>query len=408
MPEPAPPSAPILDPMRTRLWWGIFAGAWTVLAIFFALQARLGASMRGELRPWSESWIIGALDAYTWGLLALAAFWLARWIPLESGRWGRILGLHLAVALILVPVRLEFFSLVGPVLIPTATPSYLTAVNRLIIAFPTNLMVYLMLVGVGYTLEYFRRYRDRELAASRLEAQVANAHLQVLTTQLQPHFLFATLRTVSGLMHSDVRAADRTLALLGDLLRSMLQRGVRQTASLREEVEFLELYLEIEQLRFGDRLRVEWEVAPEVLDACVPHLVLQPLVENFIRNAKHGGVAILAWAEADRLEMEIRGADPEAEPGDSPPLAVQPNHRRSRLDARVEPALAAPQAPGGDSDLELRNARSRLAQIYGADHCFQVEALPTGAHRIRVSIPLRLESRAPKAAGSRAVVGATA
>jgi two-component system, LytTR family, sensor kinase len=396
MPAAAPPAPDSTDPARTSLWWGMFFGSWTVLALFFALQARMAASLRGGTRAWSEALAFGALDAYSWGVLALAAFWMARRFPLDGGGWRRAAAAHIGALLVLIPARLHLLTLIGPLLLSTPRPSQLTSLDRVVIAFPTNLQVYLLLIGVGYTLEYFRRYRDRELAAAQLEAQVANAHLQVLTTQLQPRFLFAALRTISALMHRDVGAADRTLALLGDLLRGTLQKAACQSVSLREEIEFLELYLEIERMRFGDRLHLFWDVEPEVMDASVPHLVVQPLVDSLIRHgitvrSGPGAIEVRVYREGDQLTLEVCERR----------VALIPDRKAECTStAWASQHPAGPEAlelpkdfePDGLANLDFAITRARLSQLYGERHRFGIEMLPRGGMLVRLSIPLTFEA----------------
>jgi two-component system, LytTR family, sensor kinase len=377
MPNNQDLAAQPIDLTRTRLWWGIFFGWWTVLMLLFTAQVRLSGAFRGDPQPWGDALTIGALDAYTWALLALAAIWLSRRLPLESTNWTRLLAVHLAVAVTLVVGRLGFFYVIAIVLQITS-PQRLGFWERILIAFPTNLLGYLLLVGVGYTLEVFRRFRERELAAAQLEARVANAQLQLLTNQLQPRFVFTALRSISTLMHRDVRAADRTLALLGDLLRTTLQKGNRDVVTLREEIEFLELYLQIEQARFGDRLYVEWRIRPELMELPVPYLILQPLVENAIRcGARPERIMIGADAGAGTLILTVLDS-----------CGRQPAGRGAGLQTSVP-------APGdgepGVTEAAIAHTEARLAQLYGGDHRLHVGEAPDGGTLARIELPLAEE-----------------
>src|SRR5262249_43474578 len=145
------------------------------------------------------------------------------------------------------------------------------------------LWIYWAILGIGHALAYYRKYRAHERAALQLETQLAQAQLQVLKMQLHPHFLFNTLHAISALMHQDVDVADRMLARLAELLRSTLETAGTQEVPLKQELEFVELYLEIEQARLGPRLAVSVEADPDAMDAYVPNLILQPLVENAVR-----------------------------------------------------------------------------------------------------------------------------
>src|SRR5205085_6361819 len=148
------------------------------------------------------------------------------------------------------------------------------------VKFFAYLIVYGAIVAVAHVLDYYAKYRDRELLASRLEAQLAQSQLQVLRMQLHPHFLFNTLNAIAALMHRDLRLADRMIARLGELLRATLDDPGAQEVPLRRELDFLTPYLEIEQARLGPRLSVRTDIDPEALDARLPYLLLQPLVEN--------------------------------------------------------------------------------------------------------------------------------
>src|SRR5439155_7404139 len=161
-----------------------------------------------------------------------------------------------------------------------------------------------------HILNYYEKYRDRELRASQLGAQLAQAQLQVLRMQLQPHFLFNTLNAIAALMHRDLRLADRMIARLGELLRATLDDPGTQEVPLRRELEFLSPYLEIEQARLGPRLSVRLDIDDELLDARLPYLILQPLVENAIRHGLAprtgaGRLNVRAWRDASRLVREV-------------------------------------------------------------------------------------------------------
>jgi two-component system, LytTR family, sensor kinase len=357
-----------VDAAQAGLWWGIFFGWWTALMGLFALQIRVSTAYRGNPVPWGDAFVIGALDSYSWALLALAAIWLARRNPLERTRWPRLLAVHFGAALVLVPGRLVVFAgLAGVLGVPSR--SGLGIAERLLIAVPTNLLVYLLMVGVGYALEFVRRFRERELAEARLETRLASARLEVRTRQLQPRFLFSALRSVSTQMHHDVAGADRTLALLGDLLRSTLHGGHRETATLREEIEFLELYLAIEQVRFGDGLRVEWRVELGLSDWPVPFLILQPLVENALHcSARPEWIGIRAESAGDRLVLEVRDA------------CIR------RRAAPVEEGLALGSHVDAGGVLATAHAEARLRALYGDAYRFDVGERDGGTV-VRIEIP---------------------
>jgi LytS/YehU family sensor histidine kinase len=233
------------------------------------------------------------------------------------------------------------------------------------------LMLYIEVSAVGHGIHYYKKYRDRDLRASRLETQLAQAQLQVLRMQLQPHFLFNTLHTISALMHTDLRAADRMLALLGDLLRESLERVGAQEVTLKQEMEFIDRYVEIERTRFRDRLRVVRTVDPGLLDAYVPNLILQPLVENAIqhgvsRRAGGGRIEIAARRAGERIVLVVSDDGPGV-----------PDQQTSR------------------TGVGLANTRSRLQQLYGTAQLFEIANRPEGGFEVTLSFPVRLAVPVP-------------
>jgi sensor histidine kinase YesM len=242
--------------------------------------------------------------------------------------------------------------------------------SRLASEFHLELIVYGMILGVGYAFSYYSRYRERELRASQLESQLAQAQLQALKMQLHPHFLFNTLNGIAGLVRDrNNKAAVSMIAGLSDLLRHTLENAGRQEVPLREELEFLELYLDIQQMRFPDRLNVQMKIATEALDAQVPNLILQPLVENAIRHgvslrASSGTVGVSARRDDGFLEMKVYD--------DGPGLNSQ---------------LIAEDRAGHGGGIGLSNTRARLRQLYGERYRFDVHDRDEGGVEAVISIP---------------------
>jgi two-component system LytT family sensor kinase len=237
----------------------------------------------------------------------------------------------------------------------------------------TNVLMYAAIVAAAHGLAYYQRYRDRELRATHLEARLAQTQLQVLRMQLQPHFLFNTLHSISALVHEDPEGADRMLAQLADLLRMTLSADAAQEVALRQELDFLDRYLEIEKTRLADRLRIRRVIAPETLDARVPHLILQPLVENAIRY----GVA----PRADGGSIEVRTA-----------------RRDGALRMEVwddGPGMKSSKSPENGIGLGLANTRARIAQLYGPAASLELASTPTGGFVAVLTIPFRLDAPSP-------------
>jgi LytS/YehU family sensor histidine kinase len=221
---------------------------------------------------------------------------------------------------------------------------------------------------VSQGFDYYQRYRERELRASELEKGLVQAKLHALQMQLNPHFLFNTLHSISSLMHKDVEAADRMVMRLGDLLRAALASADTQEMTLRQELEFLERYLDIEQIRFGNRLTVKKNIEAATLEARVPNLILQPLVENAIR---HG---IEPWSRPGCIELGARRADNRLT------LTVADNGAGLRDQEPVEEGVG------------LSNTRARLRELYGEAHHFELRHGPQGGLLAELTIPFRVES----------------
>jgi LytS/YehU family sensor histidine kinase len=212
---------------------------------------------------------------------------------------------------------------------------------------------------------YYSRYREGEVRTAQLSAQLAQAQLQALRMQLHPHFLFNTLNAISTLVHKDPEIADRMIARLSDLLRLTLENIGIQEVRLAKELEFLERYLEIERMRFADRLEVRMQIAPETLDARAPYLILQPLVENAIRH----GIA----PRAARGCVEI-GAE----------------RRDGKLVLTVKDDGPGMGATGAKHGVGISSTRARLERLYGAAHRFELENGENGGLIVTMELPFQL------------------
>ena len=351
--------------LKTAIWGSL---AFVCTDLLFQAQS---ISYYREQRlpvPWGR-FLADYADSVAWGCLTPAILALVCFLPVDRRSWTRAFPFHLAMSLVAGGLSLLAMQAYRPALAtllddPTIyrVPSLPMALRVLV----TCVMLYAQVAAVGHGIHYYRESRDRDRRASRLEAMLAQAQLQLLRMQLHPHFLFNTLHTVSALMHADLRAADRILALLGDLLRESLDRVGAQEVTLKQELDFIDRYLEIEKTRFRDRLSVSQSVDPNLLDAWVPNLILQPLVENAIR---HG---ISRRAGGGRLEIEARRA------GERVVLAVRDDG----------PGLPD-EGPARDG-VGLSNTRGRLQQLYGAAHGFEIRNREPGGLEVTLSFPLRL------------------
>jgi two-component system, LytTR family, sensor kinase len=228
--------------------------------------------------------------------------------------------------------------------------------------FHSSLPTYFVILFGYYAFHYYAKYRDRELSASQLEARLSQAQLQALKMQINPHFLFNTLNTISSLMYTDTAAADAMMTRLSELLRLTLDKE-GQEVTLREEIDLLQRYLDIERIRFEERLHVTMDVEPAALEGRLPNFSLQPIVENAIRHGiaarPEGGRLDISATRGERM-LEIRLRD------DGPGLASE--------DARRE-------------GIGVANTRARLAQLYGSDHRFEMVNAPGGGLLVTIAVP---------------------
>jgi len=358
----APREHPLPRFDRGPLLWAAAFAWWTASGLVSAANYHQMAAADGAAVGWDHALRTSMVGSYLWAPLTVAIFWLTRRYPIERQRWRSSLGVHVAGCIALVVVRAVTIAGFNPWVGWYDRPPEFGSV--LVTSFNNNLFLYWMFVGVAHALHYAHRVREREYETSRLEAQLAQARLDALRAQLHPHFLFNTLHSLSELVHRDVDAADRMIVRLSELLRRALDPRAEHEVALRDELALVAPYLEIEQMRFGDRLTVAWEVAPEALDARVPQLILQPLVENAVRHglaarAAPGRVVIAARVAAGRLALEVR-------------------------DDGV--GLGHAGAPG--AGVGLSNTRARLRQRYGTDHGFALTASPDGGTVAAIDIPL--------------------
>jgi signal transduction histidine kinase len=349
--------------------WTLFVGLWTIIGLSFASQFYLSSSLFGyNTVTWGQAIHITLGDWYVWAVLSLPILWFARRFPLHRRNWSKLVVIHLAASLVAclsyVLVRAAVGQVQNPLLGMTTT-FWGTVRNLLLKNTFFNLLIYWIIVCVSLAFDYYRKFRDREVRTSDLERRLAEAKLMALQMQLNPHFLFNTLHTISALMHKDVEAADRMVARLSELLRLALENTDANEVPLQQELDFLQRYLEIEQTRFGDRLAVKLDVAPETLAAPVPNLLLQPLVENAIRHGiephrRPGLIEVSARRDGDWLRLQVR------DNGSGPPSGK---------------AL--------QEGVGLANTRARLQHLYGAAHRLDWAPEAKGGFVVRVAVPFR-------------------
>jgi len=298
---------------KAKSWLKLIALAvlfWTALGVVFALPSIASG------KDWRSIVILSIASWWAWGLLAPLIVAVDRRLPFTS----RQMGWRVTVHLLLSPIFTTLYIYLAPAMMTAmgglAWSRLIRLMNLQLLTnslrgmFLWSVLVYCLIVGVWQAHLYFQRYLSSELRMERLERSFSEARLNALRMQLDPHFLFNALNTISSQVERDPRLARQMIEHLGDLLRLSLENKDRHEVLLMEELAFLDLYLAIQRIRFGDRLRIAMEIAPEVKYASVPCLVLQPLVENAIRHglsprATGGTVTVSAQKLEDQLEIRV-------------------------------------------------------------------------------------------------------
>jgi two-component system, LytTR family, sensor kinase len=285
--------------------WALAAAGWTVFGLCSFGACLLADAATGESSlPWRELLAYSLGAAWIWAALTPLVLWATRNATFSAGHRARGAFIHAltGTAFVLVSLMLQT-TLAMATGIDTSGSSLLPRLEN-------SLLAYGALGVLGQAARYFTLFQTRQFHTSELEARLAKTHLQLLRMQLQPHFLFNTLNTVAELVHTDPDTADQMITRLGRLLRLSLDHAGHQVVPLRQEIEFLRMYVEIEQVRFQDRLQIVWNVAPETVDAAVPTLLWHPVLENAIRHgvtplAGKGRIGILSYRQGDDLVLEI-------------------------------------------------------------------------------------------------------
>jgi two-component sensor histidine kinase len=343
----------------------VFAVA-TVIAVLYSVEQYVISRLAGD--PVSLGHVVSweLVFTYAWAVLTPVVMAIARRFPVWGRPRARNWFVQVAAMVGFVLVHAAIFSAAGVLLGQPGTTGSLSAVfgQSLLSWTVLDSFVFCSLVAVHHAVVYYRVSKDRSLRATRLEARLAQAQPQMLRMQLQPHFLFNTLHSISALMHKDVERADSMIAALSDLLRLSLQNIGAQEVALQSELEFLQRYVEIMSLRFGDRLAVTIDVEPETRDARVPNLFLQPLVENSFRHGFGDGgagrIAIAVWRDGGMLRCDIVD------------------------DGRGMNAGRHKEGVG------LASTRQRLAHLYGPRHTFSIKSAPGEGVHVTMAIPFSL------------------
>lgn len=337
------------------LFWATVGGVSWLLSYVLSFGSPAGPVTLGRA---AARWVYAVL----WWVATIVAIWLADTFTVRGWRqypWMLFHAVAGAVVALLWSISAYYINLA---IIPGWRPEGVwKMVNTTSLS---TWFFYTGLIALVHAVVYAREYRAREIKALQAAHLSTEAQLQALKLQLQPHFLFNALNSISALMHRDVRAADEMLALVAEMLERGLKRVRTQEVTLAEEVKTAELFLQIEQVRFQDRLSVVWKVDPSVEEAMVPHMLLQPIVDNSLRHgiqsrAGRGRIEISAYREGEQLSLEIRD------------------------DGR---GLSG---SGGEAGfgIGLSVTRERLSKLYGRKHSFILMDAPGGGALVRITIP---------------------
>ncbi len=370
------------QPNRWRFpsFWWLVTAFWLFIALASALETSLLQSAHI-----GQALVVALVRLVPWILLTPVVVWVSSVYTLERSTWKRSLWVHLATCVLCLGIvgLFAYLSPPSPVL-SRPDPAELKRASRepretafvVLRRITYQLPIFWGLVGVAHALRFYEKSKAREQREAELESRLAQARLQALRMQLNPHFLFNTLNSIASLVHEQPRA-EAMIEALSDLLRVTLSDPDRPEVTLREELRFLDRYLLIEQTRFGERLRVEKQVDEAALDALVPILILQPLVENAV---KHGIETRIA---PGLIRIEVQRA------GDALRLEVSDNGRG--LDAAANGKLK--------EGVGLSNTRSRLKELYGEQASFYLRPGRDGGLLAQIRIPWRTaaDAGAPKA-----------
>ncbi len=349
---------------------------WTLIGLVFAAVSYGVALSQNDKRfGIAASLKLNLVLFYLWGVFSPLILRFCRRFRVEFRRLSiRNLMVHVPAIVIFAAVHETLLLAILWSLTPSTRGELITITDYYArhfgYGFYIDLIIASLIVIGAHALLYYDDFRASELQQSSLKTQLAQAQLRALKMQVHPHFLFNTLHSISSLVLEDPKKANSMIARLGDFLRLTVESSEQQLVTLKEETEFLRCYLDIEQVRFGDRLTVAFELEPQTLSAQVPHLILQPVVENAIQHAiapraSQGHINI----EAKRLDSLLRVAISDNGPGMS------------------SNAMAPEKKCVG-----LTNVRTRLEQIYGPDFRLELINGGNGGLTVVMEIPFHREA----------------
>jgi len=349
--------------------WAIGFVLWTVLAFLGAAGTHVYNVSIGGPETWAQLLAWYMTISVVWSLLTPPVYALSRRFIFERSNWKMVLPLHIVASIVVTCIGASIIVWMEPYVTWTPEAHVPFFPHMLSRAF-MDLQRYWYILLITQAIDYYGKYRERELQSSQLEAQLAHAQLEVLKIQLEPHFLFNTLNSIAALARNDGPAAENMTLQLADLLRFSLDAMGVHEVPLSRELTILQKYIDIQQTRFQDRLQVDMDIAGNTLSALVPNMILQPLVENAIRHGigprrAPGQIRVSTRQVFDELWMEISDN----------------GMGLTRFGGMVP-----------SEGVGLRNTRARLQQLYNHDHRLTLEDAPGGGCVVKIHIPFRTYS----------------
>ena len=350
--------------------FGVFSFLAVLTTIHFAIFLNSIDHERGDAFSYYKIFSF-MLEWYVWALVIPIIYWLFRHFPIRADHLisdilvNFIVGVLFISGKIFLDAAISFWFST----FPYDENSYIERVLGLLLTphIYSVLILYSAILSVMYSLEYYKRFHERERVSAKLETDLAESQMLLLKKQIQPHFLFNTLNAISSLIYQDTHKADEMIVLLSDLLRYTLSNLEVNEIPLKEELQYLKKYLDIEKIRFEDHLTIEKQIAPDTLDITVPTMLLQPLVENAIRH----------------------GIAKRAAPGK---ISIQTYHDTEFLHILVQddgPGLSSAQRQNLQEGIGLANVRQRIQKLYGYPNGYVLTEAPGGGLCVEVRIPLK-------------------
>ena len=357
---------------RTWLIWAWSFAINTALGAMEAVQMYYSGISEGGHPDFRDNLIRALLSFWIYAAMTPPVLCLCWRYPIQRKRFVPHLALHTVASFVFTAIHVSLRIALYPIrsaghIVPVSPALWRSLF--LYMVFDNIVNTYAMIAILGHMMLYFHDLRQRELRSAQLEGKLAKAQLSMLKMQIQPHFLFNTLNAVSALTRDNPRGAEDMLVRLSDLLRQTLNNDADQEVPLRAELEFLGRYLEIEQIRFADRLSVHLNPSAEALDALVPNMFLQPLVENALRHgigrkAQGGRLEMRAWREIGDLVVSVQDSGPGFPVGADAPM---------------------------EEGIGLTNTRSRLQHLHPGNHQIILTNAPNGGAVVTLRMPFRTQ-----------------